>query len=225
MIEIYRATSLLEAQMIVDLLQREGLVAEIIGELLPGGAGELPCNDLISVRVEAGDQLWAEYCLQEWDSQHAPGSRFTSGASGADLQTGHYKSPKQRAKLWVAAAGLFFGGFMAGAAVIGNYYRSPVTREGIDHNQDGVLDEQFTYQGDRLTQRVQDRNFDGQPDLLVFYDHRGLQLSQQWDDDFDGDFERQQQFGRNLPLVELIDSDGDGMADRRTEYRYGVPQN
>lgn len=210
--------------MIVDLLQREGLVAEIIGELLPGGAGELPCDDMVSVRVATADQLQAEEFLREWDSQHAPDLRFTSVASVTGFQTKEYKSPKQRATLWGVAVGLFLVGFMAGAAVIANYYRSPVTREGIDHNGDGVLDEQFTYQAGRLTQRLQDRNFDGQPDLLIFYDHRGLQLSHQWDDDFNGSFERQQRFERNLPQVEMIDSDDDGMADRRIEFLYGVAQ-
>ena len=224
MVEVYRATSLLEAQMIVDLLLREGMVAEIVGELLSGGTGELPCDGLMSVRVDDVDQPQAAACLRQWDADYLQQmAQPTEPAETASLSLSDLTS-KQRAGLWAGAAGLFLGGVLVGAALIANYYRSPVTRQGIDHNLDGFIDEQFVYSGERLTQRLQDRNFDGQPDFLVFYDHRGLELSSQWDDDFDGNFERQRRYKRNVPQVELIDTDRDGFADRRIEFRHGVAQ-
>ncbi len=212
MIEVYQATSLIEAQMLVDLLSRNRITAEIVGELLPGAAGELPCSDLLSIQVSEVDLSSARELLRQWESQQPR----------HEIQ--QLKSPKQRAGVWLGAAGLFLGGVLTGAALVGGYYRSPVTRQGIDHNHDGVVDEQFVYAGEQITQRLHDRNFDGQPDLLIFYDQRGLLVSRQADDNFDGSFERRQRFENNVPVVEMIDNDEDGFADQRIEFDHGVPR-
>ncbi|MEL0083906.1 MAG: DUF2007 domain-containing protein [Gammaproteobacteria bacterium] len=221
-VEVFRSASMLEAQMIVDLLWREGIEAQIVGGELPGAVGELPSDGPVSVRVEPVDQQRAESCLAAWEAeQPEPTTEHPQQTKPQSMASGGLKN---RAGVWFAAAGLFLGGVMVGAAVIANYYRSPIGREGIDHNRDGILDEQFVYRGERLTQRLQDRNFDGQPDLLEFYDQGGLLLTRQWDDDFDGYFERQQRFQDNVPALELIDSDNDGFTDRRFQFRHGVRQ-
>ncbi|MBV1961189.1 MAG: DUF2007 domain-containing protein [Immundisolibacteraceae bacterium] len=221
MVDVYQVGSLLEAQMIVDLLHGEGISAEIGGESLIGGVGELPCEGLLSVRVDEVDQASAMDCLQRWD-QNQPQQAEPEKSSTAAIDSVD-SSLSRRPLLWLGAAGLFLTGLIIGAAAMGGFYRSPVTPEGIDHNGDGTIDEHHFYRGEQLEQLQQDRNFDGEPDLILFYDQRGLKVSRMADDNFDGRFERHRRYENNLPLVELFDVDGDGATDYRLDFKHGVP--
>lgn len=51
MVTIYRARDLQEAYLIRGLLQQQGINAQVSGEYLSGGIGELPAGDLVRVRV------------------------------------------------------------------------------------------------------------------------------------------------------------------------------
>ena len=218
---VYQVSSLLEAQMIVDLLQREGISAEIGGQSLIGGAGELPCDGLLSVLVDDSDLSRAGQCLQQWEQTQL--SEPVQQSPALPEQPTNVSRASRRPSVWLGAAGLFLTGLVIGAAAMGGFYRSPLTPEGIDHNGDGKIDEHHLYRGDQLEQRQQDRNFDGEPDLIVFYDQRGLKVSRMADDDFDGRFERHRRYEHNLPTEEFFDVDGDGETDYRLQFKYGVP--
>ena len=221
MVSVYQVSSLLEAQMIVDLLQREGIFAEIDGQSLMGGVGELPMDGILSVQVDDNDQISARQCLQRWEqSQSTTAEQHREQVS---VEPPSARRTRRRPSVWLGAAGLFLTGLMIGAAAMGGFYRSPVTPEGIDHNGDGAIDEHLLYRGDQLEQRQQDRNFDGEPDLIVFYDQRGLKVSRLADDDFDGRFERHRRYEHNLPIEEFFDIDGDGETDYRLKFKHGVP--
>ncbi|MBL4621124.1 MAG: DUF2007 domain-containing protein [Immundisolibacteraceae bacterium] len=221
MVNVYQVSSLLEAQMIVDLLHSEGIFAEIEGESLVGGAGELPVDGLITVKVDEHDQASAESCLRSWEQSQPEQTKEQIGLTDS---IDSVDSPlTRRPAVWLGAAGLFLTGLIIGAAAMGGFYRSPVTPEGIDHNGDGKIDEYHFYRGDQLEQLQQDRNFDGEPDLILFYDQRGLKVSRMADDNFDGRFERHRRYENNLPLVELFDVDGDGATDYRLDFKHGVP--
>ena len=209
--------------MIVDLLRSEGIFAEINGASLIGAVGELPCDGLLSVRVDQTDQHSAEICLQRWEQgQSEPSGADSAVASSRSTQPAETLLTGRPA-LWLGAAGLFLTGLIIGAAAMGGFYRSPVTPMGIDHNGDGTIDERHFYRGEQLEQLQQDRNFDGEPDLILFYDQRGLKVSRMADDNFDGRFERHRRYENNLPLVELFDVDGDGATDYRLDFKHGVP--
>jgi hypothetical protein len=55
---IYVAQHLIDAQLVRDALEAEGIPAYVAGAFLTGGIGELPVNDL--VRVLVADALEAE---------------------------------------------------------------------------------------------------------------------------------------------------------------------
>lgn len=53
MITVYKAHNLHEAYLIHGLLLQSGIRAQVSGEYLSGGIGELPAGDLIRIRVPA----------------------------------------------------------------------------------------------------------------------------------------------------------------------------
>ena len=48
---VYHAENLIDAHLVKDALEREGIPAFISGEYLTGGIGQLPARDLIAVMV------------------------------------------------------------------------------------------------------------------------------------------------------------------------------
>jgi len=68
MIIVYRAANSLDANMIKGLLAQYNIPAFIQGELLQGGAGELPATDLVTVGVANEHQEEAKKIIEEWES-------------------------------------------------------------------------------------------------------------------------------------------------------------
>lgn len=48
---VYHANTLIDAHLVKDRLEQEGIPAFIAGEYLTGGVGQLPARDIISVAV------------------------------------------------------------------------------------------------------------------------------------------------------------------------------
>jgi len=69
---IYHAANQFNAQLIVDLLQSEGIEARIHGAYLAGAAGDLPLGGLIRVMVDDDDAGRAEAIVAHWDALPVP---------------------------------------------------------------------------------------------------------------------------------------------------------
>lgn len=65
--KIYDANNNIEANLLKNILEQEGIEAHISGEYLQGGMGELPAMGLISIMVEDEDQLRAEKVVRDWE--------------------------------------------------------------------------------------------------------------------------------------------------------------
>ena len=69
---VYHAANQFNAQLVVDLLHSEGIVARIHGAYLAGAAGELPLAGLIRVMVEEDDKTLAETIIARWEALPVP---------------------------------------------------------------------------------------------------------------------------------------------------------
>lgn len=69
MISVFEAANSLEAHMILNLLEQEGIHGRIDGEYLQGGIGELQVIGLVRVMVEEADMTLARAVIGTWESQ------------------------------------------------------------------------------------------------------------------------------------------------------------
>lgn len=65
---VFDASSNLEAHMAMHQLQQAGIHAEIVGEFLQGGIGELPVTGNIRVIVAPKDEDEARQVIADWES-------------------------------------------------------------------------------------------------------------------------------------------------------------
>lgn len=77
---LYQASNALEAHMILNLLEIEGISGRVDGEFLQGGIGELPAAGLVRVMVAEDDYHAAKEIVNRWEaSQPSPSSdRFSA---------------------------------------------------------------------------------------------------------------------------------------------------
>ncbi|MBC7992320.1 MAG: DUF2007 domain-containing protein [Rhizobacter sp.] len=202
---LYQAASAVEAHMLRDLLKREGIVAHILGEHLQGALGELPAAGLIRLVVEEPDFDRARVLVDQWDAE----------------QPSHTPAlpPPTRSRSFL----VFLMGLALGVVGTAAFFRSAVTVEGVDYNRDGLLDEKWVYApGGSLLRSEADRNLDGKPDYLAYFDRRGLLDTAEADDDFNGQFETQIRFRFGSVESQVADTDGDGFRDLRYNFSNGV---
>jgi hypothetical protein len=64
--QLHQASSMLEGQMLQDLLRQEGIDCFLGGTYLQGAIGELPVNGLIRLFVEEDDWSRAERVIKSW---------------------------------------------------------------------------------------------------------------------------------------------------------------
>jgi hypothetical protein len=202
---VFEASNALEAYMLQDLLRQQGISARVDGALLQGAVGELPAIGLVRLVVEDEDYSRGRAVIQAWeatvvpDSIPSPPSRTPKGFIGA-------------------VVGLALG--IAGSYA---FFRAPATVDGVDYNEDGILDERWTYSpnGTVLESKV-DRNFDGNVDDVIHFDLRGNIESIESDDDFDGDFETRWRFFAGRVRYGETDTDGDSYFDLKSHFSHGV---
>ena len=65
---IYEPGSLLEAQMLLGMLESEGIVAHLAGRDLVGGMGELPAMGLLGVLVDNDQADYARQLIGEYNA-------------------------------------------------------------------------------------------------------------------------------------------------------------
>jgi hypothetical protein len=204
---LYEPSNALEAHMLHDLLQQEGIATRINGAYLQGGVGELPASGLVHLVVAEEDYERARAVIQRWEATEVPDPT----------------PPLARQPSHGFVAVLL--GALIGVAVTYAFFRVPVSVDGIDHNNDSVLDERWSYSagGVFLGSKI-DRNFDGKPDYVTHADRRGRIVSTESDDNFDGVFETRNRVHTSSDEVAEVDTDGDGYPDVRFNYRYGVQE-
>jgi hypothetical protein len=201
---VYEAANGVEAHMMMALLQQQGIASRIDGEYLQGGVGELPASGLVRVVVDEADFDAARGVVDAFEAAQPPASITPPPPS------------RPSRALW-AGLGIVVGALLAWTAL-----RVPATDDGVDHDQDGELDERWEYSTSGQPLRVDsDRNFDHRVDYVAHYE-RGSLANGQSDDDFDGRFESRLFFRRgNLERSET-DVDGDGFHELTSNFRHGV---
>lgn len=66
---VYQARDGLEAHMVANLLQQVGIAAQVQGDLLQGGVGELPAAGLVSVWVDNDDEARAREVVDNYQRE------------------------------------------------------------------------------------------------------------------------------------------------------------
>ena len=195
---VYTAESVAEGRMIADLLEREGVKANIEGEYLAGGAGGLPAQGMVRVVVDERDYDGAERIIGAW--REAPDNNVEA-------------LPRtKRSGLVIFLLGLITGGALTWWAL-----RSPYAENPVDLDGNGIADETWLYVGDYPRRVEYDRNQDGRVDAYYVYDRRGLIKEYHHDSGFDGSFDLSSRFQNGWPVRTEFDVDGDGRFDS-TEY-------
>ncbi|MGD2137473.1 MAG: DUF2007 domain-containing protein [Gammaproteobacteria bacterium] len=167
---VYECSTALDAHMILNLLEQEGIRGRVDGEYLPGGVGELQAINLVRVMVDEADYERAGQVIREWEAIRVEEEEKSAPAPGYGLS-------------------LFFLGLIIGSGLVFWAYNTPVGRDSVDRNGDGVPDEKWIYRDNRLRRVEVDRNLDGKVDVIVRFDRGGLLKQVERDEDFDGDFE------------------------------------
>jgi hypothetical protein len=65
--KIFDANNSIEANLLKNILEQEGIGVYISGEYLQGGMGELPAMGLVSLMVEDDDVYRAERIIRNWE--------------------------------------------------------------------------------------------------------------------------------------------------------------
>lgn len=202
---VYEASNAVEAHMIADLLNQEGVKAHVQGEYLQGAIGELPPAGLVRLVVDESEYERARRFIQRWEAAQPDEKPETQPQKNSKLLTG------------------LVLGVAIGTGITYAFLRSPVTTDGIDYNRDGVLDEKWIYAPSGRPVRTEiDRNLDGKVDYISKFDPSGIIESAESDDDFNGSFETRMRFRTGNVERSDTDTDGDGFADLRVLYKGGV---
>jgi len=204
---VYQASTTVEAYMILNLIEQEGLTGRIDGEYLQGGIGELDAGSSVRVLVAEDDYQQAKKIIQEWES-HQPIPEI-----GTEVveESSHF------------GAGL--AGCCLGMLIMFLYYSFPIEHDDFDNNHDGRLDERIKYVQGIISKSEVDRNFDGEFDFIFIYNRRGILESALADEDFNGTFESEIEYLHGNVEWQKSDTNGDGFKDHRIKFKNGVLDN
>ena len=191
--------------MISGLLEQKGIQCNINGEYLQGGVGDIQPQGFIQITVEDNDYEPARKIIDEWESKQIP-------SNDSNINT-----PK-KSGIW---SGIFIG-LIIGIGLTFWIISPPPYTDGIDHNRDGVNDEVWSFNNNRISKTEVDRNFDGEVDFIVNYNYRGIISNSKIDNDFDGVFEGSNKFSKGSVYIEKYDSNNDGSVDLINHLQHGV---
>ena len=104
---VYDAYNSLDAHVVKNLLENEGITAFIQGEHLQGGVGELAATGFVKVSVNDADAGKARELIAAWESQQPPD---VAGAASSQETAGGGKIFQ-----------VFLLGFTVGALSVGLY--------------------------------------------------------------------------------------------------------
>jgi hypothetical protein len=203
---VYEANLAVDAYIIRDLLERAGVPAQVAGEHLQSGVGELPMSQVrVVVHPDHADE--ARRIIAEWERQTPTSSGTPPGAASSR---------------WSWAPFTFVIGGAMGFVAAWAIFNTPVTSDAIDYDGDGIDEETFHYAGEKLSRIDFDRNGDRRVDGRWLYDHHGLATRWQGDDDFDGRFEITAELERGQFSAYTVDREGDGRPNAILRYRNGI---
>jgi hypothetical protein len=202
---VYEADNIVEAQMILDLLERSGIEGQIRGEYLQGGAGELGVGGLVSVQAHENDASRAKGLIAEWESKQIP------------VQDRTMPTKRSFSGFWG-----FIAGVVTASIVLAWVFATPFETLEVDLDRDGVADEYYFYKGEFITRVETDRNRDGKVDIKSYYGARGLLAEDHLDDDFDGRYETVIAYENGNPISYSADRDGDNHTELTGSYTHGV---
>lgn len=107
---VYDAHHSLDAHVVKNLLETEGITAFIQGEHLQGGVGELAATGFVKVSVNDRDAGKARELIAEWESQQPPDA----------VQDASVQEPPDGERVFR----VFLLGFAAGALTVWLYFQS-----------------------------------------------------------------------------------------------------
>lgn len=125
MIIIYRAANIVDAHLIRQMLEADGIPAFIQGEYLQGAVGELPANTEILVHVADENAEAARSIVDEWES--AEPAVFDDDDSEKSTVTGNPSLPlaaNRGVPAFLIIGSLLFGA-MLGAGLTWGLLRTP----------------------------------------------------------------------------------------------------
>lgn len=74
---VYEARDGLEAHMVAGLIEQAGIMAQVNGDMLQGGVGDLPAAGLASVWVADSDEQRARQVIGDFEASQPPASAPT----------------------------------------------------------------------------------------------------------------------------------------------------
>lgn len=117
--------------------------------------------------------------------------------------------------------GISLGSFL-GYYVARDFHLTISSENGIDYDNDGVIDEEYVYFGDVVLTVKIDRNRDKKVDLITTYDTSGKIEKTAFDDDFDGYFEGVIKYIEGNVEQITVDTNNDNKVDLVSHFQYGV---
>ncbi|PCJ98117.1 MAG: hypothetical protein COA45_08160 [Zetaproteobacteria bacterium] len=205
---IYSADNAAEAHMIMHMLEREDIKAEIHGEYLQGAVGEIPVTGHIKLSVNENNITKARQIIKEWE------------AVQREHPSNNGKTEHKNSNHPTLLSGIFIGltiGFILGII----YYHVPFSSQGYDNNGDGIIDIHFYPPYGDVKRTEADTNFDGKIDVKYFYDRSGLTKKAEIDANYDEYYETVITYKNDNPLETTIDDNNDGLPDRIFHYDEG----
>lgn len=193
--------------MISNLLSLEGVEAEVFGEHLQGGIGELAATGVVRVMVADDDYPQAHQVVAEWEAKQS-----------VDTAQSDYEVSNRSSSI-----GSLLIGFVLGGVVVLAILNTPISNYSVDYDSDGILDENWFYSSTGLLRRFEhDRNDDGSADMVYRYNLEGLIKSASYDENFDGIFEGRSNYHYGNVMWHHSDNDSDGFDEYHENYRFGI---
>lgn len=200
---VFQAENIAEARMIADMLEREGIQAEIEGEHLAGAAGGVPAMGMVKVLVPENDAKSSEELISSlrWN-ESAPDERKSSSMAWKSLL-------------------FLLSGAVLGAAGTVVALRTPANEYGLDRDRDGNYEERWFYAGNALLRIEYDRNDDGAVDSINGFDRQGFIKETRHDANHDGRFEWHTSYRHGWYETTRGDVDGDGFDEWQAHFENG----
>lgn len=215
---VYQSTNLADVHLLRDLLVQTDIRAQIQGEFLRGGIGELPADTPVSLSVPDEQAEAARAIVLDWERARPE----DNAEEDPEAAAAPVAAPPRRGVSTLQVLGALVFGALCGGAIVWAIYNHPSEGLTRDFDGDGNADERVILAGDRIDRVEYDRNHDGKVDRIIHYGLNHLPDRAEFDNDFDGRLEGRERYDENEPVEWSQDRDGDGVVELRAVYVHGV---